>query len=494
MIDSALDPAPAPPEAADGPATGWAGAPLRSTLAFLAAPVALGAALLGLDLRLPPWALYSAAGALGLALFARTLRDPEWLLAVFVLYVPLKRTFVVPLGPGVNGTNALLALLLLACAARAARADRAAAERPALPTARLVAAFCAVSLLSVVTAGATFGFGAVIDDHSADLKGWLDHFVVFFTFLYLIRDGAAARRVVLYMMVGTALVLALGLREWLGSRFLDSIEKARLLGPQRQPNDFGAFLVYAAGPFLGLFLTQLRRARAWLLVPALLLLAKLLLATFSRGAYVGMAAAGVAAAWTRGRGFLLGAAVLGGALLLAVPQLVPGSLAARLGHTVAAETGGELDASSQTRIVLWKAGLRMTLESPLLGKGFKAFPRLKGAYTEVDVPEADNHNMFLYVSSQMGIPALLLFVWLLLRTWRLGASIRRAGGDGFRVAVGTGGAALAAGVAAVNLFGSRHVDIGVAAYFWIYLAALAHLRVEVESERPPAVAAAEGSA
>jgi putative inorganic carbon (hco3(-)) transporter len=288
--------------------------------------------------------------------------------------------------------------------------------------------------------------------------------------------------VVLYLMLGAVLGVALGTQEWLDKRWLDSIEKARLLGPQLQPNDFAAFLVYGAAPFLGLFLTQLGRIRAWVLVPYFLLLARILLATFSRGGFIGIAVAGVVAALARGRAFLLAGALLGAGLLVAMPQLVPESLSARV-STTTSTTDDQLDTSSQTRLVLWKAAVAMSLESPLLGKGFKSFPRLKARYTEVEVPESDNHNMFLYISSQMGIPALLLFLWLLFRTYRLGVRVYRSEGDAFRRAIGMGGAALVGGVLGVNMFGSRMVDLAIDAYFWIYLAALAHLWLEIEA--PP---------
>ncbi len=458
----------------------WAGAPLRSTLAFLALPATLAFAILVLGLRLPSFALYGIAAVIGLVLLSRVFRDPEWLLAAFILYIPLSKLFVVPIAPGLNGTNALLALLLVAWATHASRAGRPLFVT--MPSSRLVGLWCAVTLLSVATAGFTFGFGDVLGEHAGDIKGWLDPFIVFFAFLHLIRDGAMARRVVLYMMLGALVVLALGAQEWLDKRWLDSIDKARLLGPQLQPNDFGAFLVYIAGPFLGVFLTQLRRVRAWLVVPYLALLAKILLATFSRGAFIGMALAGVAAGWVRGRVFLLVMGLLGAGLLVATPQLVPESLTERMSQTRDTESAEELDASSQTRLVLWQAAIDMSLESPILGKGFKSFPRLKGQYTATDVPESDNHNMFLYISSQMGIPALLLFLWLLFRTYRLGVHVYRSGGDAFGRAIGMGAVAMVVGVVGVNMFGSRMVDIVVSAYFWIYLAALAHLWLEAESQ------------
>lgn len=481
-----MEPRPAAgPEGAEGPdaAPAW-GAPIRSTLVFLLPLAILGVGILGFGLRLPGWVLYGTAAVFAVGLTTRVFADPELLVAVFILYVPFSKMFVVPMLPGLNATNGLEALLLLAWAIQAGRAERPAGAP--MPFARLVTWWGVLSVLSMVTATFTFGSGFVLD-HASDVKQWLDQFIVFFAFLYVIRDGAMARRVVVYMMIGAAIVLALGVQEWLDKRWLDSIDKARLLGPQLQPNDYGAFLVYIAGPFLGVLLVQLARARAWLLVPYFLVLAKVLLATFSRGAFVGMALAGAAAGWVRGKTFVLLVALLAGALLASAPELVPESLSARMSST--RSEGEELDASSQTRIVLWNAAVAMTLESPLLGKGFKSFPRLKALYTEMDVEEADNHNMFLYVASQMGLPALAVLLWLLWRTYRAGARLHRDAPDPFGRAVGMGASAMAAGIVGVNMFGSRMVDIAVTGYFWIYLAALAHLTREVEARASPSLEA-----
>lgn len=461
----------------------WAGAPLRATLGFLAAPAMLAAAILAFDLRLPSWALYAFALAFGLALLARTLHDPEWLLAAFVFYIPLNKLYVVPIAPGINGTNALLLLLVLAWAVQASREEEA---RPGpFPVARPVALLGILVLVSIVTASIRLGFGFVWSTFSGDIKHWLDHFIVFFAFLNLIRDGAMARRIVVYLMLGSLLVLGLGVLEWLDKRWLDSIDKARLLGPQNQPNDFGAFLVMSASPFIGIFLAHLGNVRAWALMPYFLTLAKMVLATFSRGAYIGLALAGVAAAYVRGRLFLLFMGALGLGMLVAMPELMPESLSARI-ESLTVDTGQkeELDASSQTRLILWNAAIDMTLESPVFGKGFKTFPLLKGQYTEYEVAESDNHNMYLYLSSQMGLPALLVLLWLFFRMYRLGAELYRRSPEPFARGIGLGAVAMVAAVAAVNMFGSRLVDIAVTAYFWIYLAVLSRMALELAESAP----------
>jgi O-antigen ligase len=457
----------------------WGGPQLRSTLWFLAGPAVLAMVISVFHLELPGMALYAIAFGLGLVLFARSLTDPEWLLAIAVIYVPLNKLYVVYILPGVNGTNMVLAMLLFCWALHVLREDRP--MFLPLPTAKLVGVWAVLTTASAVTAIANLGMDFILDDQIVELKAWVDQFILFFAFLNLIRDGGMARRVVIYMMLGTLVTMVFGVREALDKQGLSSIEKSRVFGPQNQPNDFGAFLVYSAAPFMAVFVTFMTRVRTWALLPYFALLAKLLIMTFSRGAYIAMALAGLALGYLRGKVFLVACGAAAATLLVAMPQVVPESMVQRMGQTEAAPgEEGDMDASSENRLILWDAAVKMTLESPLIGKGFRTFHRLKGQYTSIPVRESDNHNMFLWISSQMGIPALLLFLVILYRMYRLGARLNRDGTDSLTRAIGMGGGAMVAGVLATNMFGSRMISIDTDGYVWIYLAVLAHLWVELE--------------
>jgi O-antigen ligase len=464
------------PESQEPRSAAWAGPALRSTLLFLAAPAALAVAIAVLDLRLPSAVLYAIAVVLGLVLFVRSLFDPEWLLAVAILYIPLNKVYAILILPGINATN-LLAFLLLFCWLIRAMSEGQPFFR-SLPNSRLVAAFAILTTLSGVTAILTFGRVFLLETQVGEYWAWI---ILFFAFLNLIRDGNMARRMVVYMMLGMLVVMLMGAREWLDKQGLDSIEKSRVFGPQKQPNDFGAFLVYASAPFVALFVTFMSKIRTWALLPFLALLAKLLLVTFSRAAYIAMALLGLATGYLRGKLFLLGWGIFAAAMLVAMPELIPDSLVDRMSQTTEPTgTYGEMDTSSENRIVLWEAALEMTFESPIFGKGFKAFPALKSQYTAVSVRETDNHNMYLYISSQMGIPALILFLAILYRMYRLGSNLYRMGKEPFMRAIGMGAAGMVPGILAINMFGSRVVSIDCVGYVWIYLAVLAHLWIEQE--------------
>lgn len=477
---------PVSPAGEEGVGTDWVGTELWSTLRFFALPAAVGVAVTVFGVKLPGWLLYGIGAIVGVRLLVHTLKhDAEWLLAATIMYLPLNMMFPIPLGPGMNGTNMLL-LFLLFCWFRQGRADAYSlqtAETVPTPTVSLVRAYAIVTLISVPTVLVTIGPWWVTD-RLLDLKGWLDQFIIFFTFLRLTRNGNMARRLMVYMMLGSLIVLAFGFQEWLDKRGASSIEKARLLGPQLQPNDFGAFLSYATAPYLALLLSRIKDVRAWLVAgPYLGVTARILLATFSRGAYLGMGLAAVVATYVRGKLFLVGAIILGLTLVVEVPEIVPNSIRARMAHTKSESPTGqeELDQSSVARLVLWKAALKMTAESPVFGWGFKSFPRFCHQYTEIPVRESDNHNMYLYLSSQMGIPAVLLFVLLLWRMYSLGARLYRAGPKGFTRTIGMSAAALASATFLINMFGSRMVDICVTAYFWITLAVVARLTVEMDT-------------
>jgi O-antigen ligase len=186
---------------------------------------------------------------------------------------------------------------------------------------------------------------------------------------------------------------------------------------------------------------------------------------------VAFAAAGL----VRGKLFLVmvAASVAGVAALF--PEVVPESLQARVAQSQQEGSGGtgpELDDSAETRLILWHAAIEMTKESPILGKGFGMFPRLKAYYTEVPVRESDNHNMFLFIASQMGVPALLAFLWVIVHIFITGVRLHQRAGDSFGRGIGLGGAALAGALVGINMFGSRMTDFCVMAYVWVYMAVL----------------------
>ena len=461
----------------------WYGQPLKSTLRFLLIPAVFVLITIVFGVKIPGWMLYGFASIFGVIIFIRSLRDAEWALALFLLYMPLSKMVVVPIAPGINGTNMFIVLLAISLLSIAKHDNRPMFGN--YPYSKLVRWFGIVSCFSAVTLIFTDGgLSYLLDDVLEEYKGWVDQFIVFFLFLNLIRDGGMARRMVVYLMLGMLVALAMGVQEMLDKSGLDSIEKSRVGGPVLQPNDFGAFLVYNIAPFIGISIMYMSKLKVWALLPIFAVYAQVIITKFSRGAYLGFAVAGIIAAYIRGKTFFVFMSIAILLTLLIFPQLIPQSIMDRFGHTSEQNIRlNSMDASSEDRIILWNAAVDMTIESPLLGKGFKMFQHLKSEYTERSVPVADTHNMYLFISSQMGLPALILFLLILYKHYSMSAFLARHSKDNFVCAIGIGGAAMAGGLAVVNVFGSRMVNIEVCGYFWIYLAVIMHLRNEFDNNK-----------
>lgn len=454
-------------------------AKIRHTLGFMIWPLLLVAPPLLFGVAMPSVVLYGGAALIGLLLLKRSFESPETLLAVAIAYIPLARTFPAPILPGINGTNIILLLLIFFWFYHSRQRQQEFFRR--LPGTRPMMIWAVLSSFSGITVMFYISASYLLSEVPLEYKAWIDQFFVYFAFVNLIADGRMARRIPVYMLFGSLVALGMGVQEMLEKQGLGSLEKSRVIGPQFQPNDYGAYLVYVTTIIMAFFAVKPFEIKRWALLPWLFLTAKVLLATFSRGAYLALGAALAAMTWFRGMRYVFLGVIFLMVTLTLFPQLVPSALRDRMAHTQVEGTNStRVDASSQTRLILWDAALTVTAESPLLGKGFKSFQYFKSQYTKVDVHEADTHNMYLYISSQMGVPALISFLSCLACLFGFGLALWRKAGDEFARALGLAGTGMAAAVGVVNMFGSRMVNIEVCIYVWMYLAVLGHLFAEMQ--------------
>lgn len=449
---------------------------MRPVVGFLLIP---GLIVLGITLTGGHWPkaiLYPLAFAMGMWVLFSAFRGVELVLAVLLFYVPFSPVYVIPLAPGINGTNSLVALGLLAVIVQAkSKSVDWINMRKGTP---LILVYAVITSLSGLTMAVMYpdGHHYLLGDEFHNYKGWIEQFLIYFIALSCIRDHATAKRVFFYMVVGSVLVVIYALPEMYSKLGLSSIEKSRVNGPMGQANEFGGLLAYTMMFSCGLFLAYFRHIRAWLTAPYFLLALKLLISTFSRGAYLALAVGGLAAGYLRGKVFFATWGLCAIAFFIIFPQFIPESIVARLNHSVA-ETEStsapkQLDKSSEHRLILWKAAADMTLESPITGKGFKGFQKIKHLYTERPVHEKDPHNYYFYVASQMGLPALVIFVFILIFAFSMGWRLSKHPHDTYIRGMGIAGASAVVTYAAVCMFGSRAVNPEFTAYFWVMVACM----------------------
>ncbi len=461
----------------------WSG--LKPIVLFLMIPAAFAMLIVLTGGHWPKPLLYSIAAVLGVYVGLSAFTGVELILACLLLYLPFSSTYAISIVPGLNGTN-MLVLLGLFAAVVSAQSNR----QPVIPWAPgtgLVVAFgCWSALSGFTTIAQPGGFNYLIYHELLNYKAWIDQFLFYYVAMCAVRNTETAKRVVLYMCLGSIVLVLYSVPEMYDKMGRSSIDKSRIVGPHKQSNNFGGFVAYTLLPVGALFLTYIKDLRAWIITPYFLIAAKVLISTFSRGAYLAIAAGALFATYYKGRGFLIIIATVAISVVLVFPSIIPGSIMARM-NTLVAEpkntgrgTEEKLDKSSESRLVLWRAAAKMTVEDPILGKGFKGFQALKSLYTEYPVKESDPHNMYMYVSSQMGLPALVLFLLILAHSFFMGRGLSRNREDLFIRSIGIGGAALTVCYAIICIFGSRAVNLEFTAYFWTYFACMQVITLDLK--------------
>jgi O-antigen ligase len=198
---------------------------------------------------------------------------------------------------------------------------------------------------------------------------------------------------------------------------LSNAESSRATGSFFSPNRLGT----VAAVTVVVAMTQLwvgSTTRRVLCGTVAMLAGIVLLLTFSRGAILGLVAAGAALLAVRSRrAALVYVAVAAVAAVVVVPALVGARLAGS-GATV-----GVLLEADLGRFNAWLAGIRMIVREPILGQGFDAFAVLGPAFGATDGLETA-HNELIDLWAQAGILAAAGYVTIVFGLIR-GALARR---------------------------------------------------------------------
>jgi O-antigen ligase len=242
----------------------------------------------------------------------------------------------------------------------------------------------------------------------------ISRYLAFLTFLpfvlVAIETPTDLRRVLKAMVLSLVFVFPYALRQML--RFNE-----RLGIGLYETNYFATILVLVI-PLAFVFAAQQRQAvRRWLWLGAGFVLVLELFLTASRGGFLGLLVAGVVFLYRR-HGLVGALGVL--AVLLFGLIVVPTDLGSRLstvfGDTPDAPAG--LEASNRAHVALFWAALRMIADNPIFGVGPLNFKSLSTQYTGLEQGNIA-HNSFLEIGAEFGVPVLVVFVLLLVGTFRI---------------------------------------------------------------------------
>jgi O-antigen ligase len=304
------------------------------------------------------------------------------------------------------------------------------------------------------------------------------HLLIFYWAMHVLRadgDGELTRKVLLAVVLGSLALSLFALQDFVvrGGSWRD--RQVRAAAPSSDYNWLTTYLVLVIPLLIGWLLTQSSRVARGLgsLSLASSLLAQV--AAYTRAGWVAhfTQALGFVLVFRRQRvvlGFLVGA-VLAGSALMALSSV---------GYQQ--ETTDPWTFSA--RVKTWRLGIQQVLEHPIVGVGFgnNTFSKVYAAEIEADKTKGPTekvlsalHNTFAMVLMGSGVPALIFFVWIIVRAIQeLLAGVRianvsQSGRNMFRAAI----ALAVIGFVVRNFFDYMFAG-SLASLFWILLAIGVH--------------------
>lgn len=441
-----------------------------------------------------PTLIIAAISLLGLVgVFAMGMQRPEIPLYVMVAYLPFSKFLAGDFGGlavGLNLTNMLVIVILMCFIANAATEGKLRWEGHGLHVP--VICYAVWVLISIIVACGTYGpayqYRAI-----PEFKRWLDPIIIYFLFFNVVRNPARWKGVITIMLIGVTLVGISATWDYMQTSESTSLEKARVGGIADQPNVLGAFFVYYSWLFAAFWIERLKVPKAWGLLVPFLFCIRGLMVTFSRGAYLAFAQAGLGLAFFKNKFlFCLGVAAIAVAVLN--PVLLPPGIRYRIESTfshpgetqladvyVSENPEQELDKSAGMRLIIWTGAMEMIGEHKWFGVGISRFQVMIPQYTHLE-QFIDAHNAYILTAAEFGIPALVLFLLIVLCLFGVTAAVRRHS-DPFIRSTALGFLAGLTGLLMANMFGSRLNSIEVSGYFWILAALMARASLWTTAER-----------
>jgi O-antigen ligase len=329
-----------------------------------------------------------------------------WLLALMILIMPYEASpylYIAPNFLGVFPDFTVIKLLGLIGFGWAMMRLASGHPNTALLTSRPAALFL-LFFFGVLFAGLVSGGGFVA----------ISRYLAFLTFLPFVlvsveteRDlGRVLRAIVLSLLI----VFPYAVRQM--------IRYNERLGVGLYETNYFATILVLVIPLAFVFAAQATtRGRRQLWLATGFLLALELFLTSSRGGFLGLLVAGMVFVYRR-RG-PMGAITVMVVLMLGL-IIVPSDLGSRLWTVFETERAAPagLEASNKAHVALFFAALRMIADNPIFGVGPLNFKSLSTLYTGLEQGNIA-HNSFLEVAAEFGLPVFIIFVLLLLSTFRI---------------------------------------------------------------------------
>jgi O-antigen ligase len=177
---------------------------------------------------------------------------------------------------------------------------------------------------------------------------------------------------------------------------------------------------------------------------------------YSRGAYLALLGGALTLAFIRKRVLVIPIILI----LLLWQSVLPASVIERINMTQG--YNGQLDTSSQYRLELWSASMKLFQRNPLTGVGFATIP-----YVHLPRGFMDTHNIYVKMLAEQGMVGLLIMLVTLWISMKMGLRLYKSAESTFLQGLGLGMVLCVVATAVTNFFGDRWTYLQIGSYYWV---------------------------
>ncbi|MCA1816658.1 MAG: O-antigen ligase family protein [Acidobacteria bacterium] len=268
---------------------------------------------------------------------------------------------------------------------------------------KLAAALCVLALASVPLA---INRGEAWDT-------WVDYLKVVLMFVVMVNVMRTEKRLrwLVLLLLAASVFLSLGaISDYRAGRFNTGGDRiaGAVGGMFGNPNDLAMHLATMIPLAFTMSLTA-RPLKKIIYLAAALLMAAAIIFTFSRGGFLGLAAAALVLAWKLGRRHRAAVVVVSIVAVASFVLFMPSEYSDRL--TTIVDTARDVTGSAGAREQILIVSLSNIVRHPLFGVGM-------GNFHIVSLHEQVSHNAYTQVGAELGVPAMLAYLLFLLAPWR----------------------------------------------------------------------------
>lgn len=271
------------------------------------------------------------------------------------------------------------------------------------------------AIFFIIIAGLSVVFSFARADSIHSLPLYAGYFMIFYLAAVLYKDKKIIKVGLASQIISASIVALYGIYQYFFLKISTSMSwvdlsqfpelQTRVYSTLENPNVLAEYLVLVIPLVIAILWVSKGLCQKAAAAGAFGIMSVCLVLTFSRGAWVGMAAAILVFSLMKAPGLFI-AAIL---LAMISPAFLPPVVVHR-----AASIGDLEDSSTAYRIPIWIAAARIIADYWFtgVGLGLAAFSKIYRDYMIAGTYALHTHNLFLQIAAEMGIFGVIAFIWL----------------------------------------------------------------------------------